>query len=275
MSDREILLTDVDPMKLVDELAVGAVTDGRGLTLGDVATHRRARYHAVYLALHLIGGLARRRILRATDVIRPCGAEVQDKGGIEDFQAAHCVPCDLEVNGEEGVHRLFHSPIIRGNVKAHVFGKTRIVHRLVNYADRRCEANGWIAAMLHATHELVRDADADSVYVKDVRPRFLAAIREARRRLEDALSAAERAGMARKPLYDGSGNLVHRRPQDFRVGAKAPDPAVRGMNKDAVLQVFREYERGDFDLGPSGFVSLRNQAKDWIELEMQWRAKYS
>src|SRR5690348_724309 len=106
MSDREILITDLDPMKLLDELAVGSVTDGRGLTLGDVASHRRARYRTVYFALHLIAGLARRTILRPTDVILPCGAKVQDKGGIEDFQAAHVVPCDLKVNGTKGVHTL-------------------------------------------------------------------------------------------------------------------------------------------------------------------------
>jgi hypothetical protein len=169
--------------------------DTFGLTLGDLTGHRHDRYVTVYRALHLLAGMARRGWLRGHDVIKPIGAEVQDKKAMDAFQAAHLLPCDLKINAAEGVHEQFVSPIIRGNVKVQVFGRTNVVHRLVNYADRRCEANGWIDAFVQAARDLARGAEADAVFDRAVVPAFARAVTVSRDKLVDALNQAERQAM--------------------------------------------------------------------------------
>lgn len=271
---RQFLLIDVDAMDVIDELAQGAVTDGRGLTLGDLEGHRLDRYETVYRALHLLGAMARLGWLRGSDVVEAIGAEVQDKKGTGSFQAAHVLPCDLAINGREGVHEQFSSPIIRGNVKLKLFGRTTVVHRLANYADRRCEACGWIDAFVAAVHELVRGADADSVFERVLVTRYRQAVQAARLALESALQAAERAAMGRPVLLAPDGQPARQRVQDFRVSDKVKDPAVRAINKEAVLQVYTEYERGSAGLSPRVLAQARLESRQWAELERAWRAKW-
>lgn len=271
---RQLLLEDVDVMDLIDELATGAMTDGRGLTLGDVAGHRRDRFVALYRAVHLLGRLAQQGWLRPTDVIKAIGAEVQDKEAMDAFQAAHVLPRDLDINGRKGVHELFVSPIIRGNVKLHVFGQTNVVHRLVNYADSRCEANGWVTAFVGAARRLAQGADADSVYGRELLPAYAQAVELARDRLVRALDAAEASAMNLPVLLAANGQPAALRAQDFRVSRKAKDPVVRAMNKQAVLQVFDEYRRGPAGIAPEVFRAARTESADWVELDRQWRATY-
>lgn len=271
---RQYLLVDVDVMDLIDELATGAVTDGRGLTLGDLTGHRHDRYVTVYRALHLLAGMARRGWLRGHDVIKPIGAEVQDKKAMDAFQAAHLLPCDLKINAAEGVHEQFVSPIIRGNVKVQVFGRTNVVHRLVNYADRRCEANGWIDAFVQAARDLARGAEADAVFDRAVVPAFARAVTVSRNKLVDALNQAERQAMGKPVLLAGNGQPARPRAQDFRVSDKLKDPRVRAANKEAVLQVFDEYRRGPGGLSPRTLAQARTESENWVELERAWRAKW-
>jgi hypothetical protein len=270
---RKILRTDIDSMDLIDELAAGSTTDGRGLTLGDVAGHRRDRYLASYRALHLLGALAGISLLSAKSTIDAIGAEVQDKTGIEDFQAAHVLPCDFEINGKAGLHQLFVSPIISGNVQARLFGVTNVVHRLVNYADRRCEANGWIDTFLAAMKSVMKGADADQVFSQNLVPGYSAAVVRARDVLVAALRKGEREAIDRPTLLAPNGEPAQRRAQDFRISAKVGDPKVSGINKGAVLQVFAEYHLGPAGLAPSVFAQARDEARGWAELERQWRAK--
>lgn len=271
---RQFLLQDVDPMALVDELAQGAVSDGRGLTLGDLVGHRLDRYAAMHRVLHLLAGLARRGWLRPTDVIEGIGAEVQDKKGMDAFQAAHVLPCDLAINGCEGVHEQFFSPIIRGNVKARLFGRTNVVHRLVNYADRRCEANGWIDALVHCARLLAQGADAEIVFQRELLPRCAQAVVAARNALMSALQTAERQAMGKPTLLAPNGLPASPRVQDFRVSDKVADPRVRAINKEVVLQVFDEYQRGIAGLAPEVLARGRRESIDWVELERDWRATY-
>lgn len=271
---RKILRTDVDSMELIDELAAGSTTDGRGLTLGDVAGHRLDRYLASYRAIHLVGALAHISLLSARSTLRPIGAEVQDKTGIQDFQAAHVLPCDFEINAVPGLHLLFVSPIISGNVQSRLFGVTNVVHRLVNYADSRCEAKGWIAAFTAAMRSVIKGADPDQVFSHDLVPGYAAAVARARDALVAALRKGEREAMATPALLAPNGEPAQRRAQDFRVGAKVGDPKVSGVNKGAVLQVFEDYRLGPAGLAPSVFAQARDEARGWAELERQWRARH-
>ncbi len=273
-SGRLILRTDLEPMDLLDELATGAVTDGRGLTLGDVAGHRRDRCVAVAFAVHLAAGLGRHRLLKATDSVRAIGAEVQDKTGIEDFQAAHVLPCDFDINGREGLHLWFSSPIIRGNVQVHVFGRTNVVHRLVNYADRRCEATGWIAAFRQAILQAVRDGDADAGCLRDLFSSFAATVLAARNKLLADITPDERNFMNHGRLLAANSQPAQNRVPDFRVTKKLADPRQRVFNKQAVQRVYDEYLLGFAGVAPAEFAAVRKKAADWIELEMDWRAKY-
>ena len=272
---RKILRTDIDSMELIDELAAGSTTDGRGLTLGDVAGHRRDRYMASYRALHLVGALTRISLLSNKSTIRRIGAEVQDKTGIQDFQAAHILPCDFEINGKAGLHLLFVSPIISNCVQARLFGVTNVVHRLVNYADQRCEDHGWKATFLAATKSVMEGADADQIYSHTLVPGYSAAVARAREVLIAALRKGEREAMDKPTLLAPNGEPAQRRAQDFRISAKVGDPKVSGINKGAVLQVFEEYRLGAAGLAPSVFAQARDEARAWAELERQWRAKHA
>ncbi len=272
---RKILRTDIDSMELIDELAAGSTTDGRGLTLGDVAGHRRDRYLASYRALHLVGALAGISLLSGKSTLRRIGAEVQDKTGIQDFQAAHILPCDFEIDGKAGLHLLFFSPIISNCVQARLFGVTNVVHRLVNYADQRCEDHGWKATFLAATKSVMEGADADKIYSQTLVPGYSAAVARAREVLIAALRKGEREAMDKPTLLAPNGEPAQRRVQDFRVSAKVGDPKVSGVNKGAVLQVFEEYRLGAAGLAPSVFAQARDEARGWAELERQWRAKHA
>ena len=271
--NRDILRDDIDPMALIDELATGAVTDAHGLTLGDLSGHRLDRYVLSYAVLQLVGGMARISLLSARDTLVPKGAKVQDKTGMDAFQAAHALPCDFAVNGRRGIHALFVSPIIRGNVKARLFGRTNLVHRLVNYADRRCEANGWIAAFHLALENVLSGADPDQVFSQQLVTAYSTAVLASRDKLLAALQAHERKVIDTPTLFAPDGTPARPRPQDFRVGAKASDPRTLAINKGAVLQVFDEYAKGPAGLAPDTFARAKKQALDWVELERSWRAR--
>ena len=270
--NREILNDDVDPMTLIDELATGAVTDSHGLTLGDLSGHRVDRYILSFAVLQLVSGMARISLLSARDTLVPKGAKVQDKKGMDAFQAAHALPCDFEVNGKRGIHTLFVSPIIRGNVKARLFGRTNLVHRLVNYADRRCEANGWIAAFHLALENVLSGADPDQAFTALVTA-YAKAVAASREKLLAALLVHERKVIDTPTLVAPNGTPARPRPQDTRIGAKATDPRALAINKGAVLQVFEEYAKGPAGIAPDVLVRAKRQALDWVELERQWRAK--
>ncbi len=277
MARREILNPDIDPMAVIDELAQGAVTDGRGLTLGDVAGHRRDRFFTLWRALHLLGGLAKRGLLRPTDQLEVVGARVQDNQAIGVFQAAHVLPCDFRLNGGEkaGLHALFASPIIAGNVKAHLFGRTNAVHRLVNYVDSRCEDHGWCDAFRIAIDRLVGGAPPEVVFRRDLVPAYAAAVASAREAFERDISKAERGFIDTPVLLAPNGLPARPRGQDFRISDKLKDPRARAANKAAVLQVYAEYRLGPAGVSPAEMDAAARELDAWAELERQWRSKHA
>lgn len=274
MGGREILDPNIDPMAVIDELASGSATDGRGLTLGDVAGHRIDRFFSLWRTLHFVGALARRRLLGPADTLQPVKAEVQDNRAFDVFEAAHVLPCDIGINGRPGLHRAVHSPIIRGHVKAHLFGRTNAVHRLVNDVDQRCEDRGWRDAFLAAIAAAVAGDPPARVFAQTLVPGYAIAVTAAREAFERAIGAAERSAMGTPALFAPNGQPARPRGQDFRIGRGAADPRVRGINKAAVLRIYDEYRLGPAGLLPEQLATAARQADDWADLEVQWRSKW-
>ena len=274
MADREILNPDLDTMAVIEELAFEAVTDGRGLTLGDVGGHRRDRYFTLWRTLHLVGGLVRRGLLNGRDNLEIIAAEVQDNRAPGVFQAAHVLPCDFNFNGSPGLHSMFQSPIITGNVKAHLFGRTNAVHGLVNSVDSRCEKQGWKAAFKLAIERIVEGAPAASVFQRSLVPDYAAAMARAFAKFEKDVSALERQFIDTPALLAPNGLPVRLRGQDFRISKKLQDPRARAANKAVVLQVFADYRLGPAGLVHSELQAAAKEADGWAELERDWRAKH-
>ena len=145
------------------------------------------------------------------------------------------------------------------------------MHRLVNYGDRRCEANGWIAAFHLALENVLSGADPHQPSPQLVTA-YARAVPASREKLLAALLVAERKVIDTPTLYAPNGTPARPRPQDFRVGAKATDPRALAINKGAVLQVFDEYAKGPAGIAPDVFARAKAQALGWVELERQWRA---
>jgi hypothetical protein len=274
VADREILNPDLNTMDVIAELAFEAVTDGRGLTLGDVGGHRRDRYFTLWRALHLVAGLARRGLLSAKDNLQPTAAEVQDNRAPGVFQAAHVLPCDFTFNGSPGLFSMFQSPIIKGNVKAHLFGRTNAVHGLVNSVDSRCEQQGWKAAFKLAIERIVEGAPPARVFQTSLVPDYDAAIARALARFERDVSALERQFINTPALLAPNGLPARLRGQDFRISKKLQDPRGRAANKAVVLQVFADYRLGPAGLVHSELKQAAQEADGWAELERDWRARH-
>lgn len=280
MAQREILNPDVDVMVVLDELATHAVTDGHGLTLGDLAGHRRDRYLTLWRVLHLLGGLARRGMLGPHDHLVPVPARVQDNQAPDVFQAAHVLPCDFSVNGEPGVHAVFRSPIIRGNVKAHLFGRTNAVHGLVNSVDGRCEdtragKRGWRLCLHEAVERVLAGGEPAAVFREQLVPGYAAAVAAAQALFERAISAAERLHLQAPVLLQANGQPLHPRRQDFRIGTRLTDARARAANKAVLQQVFAEYRLGPAGLAPVTLARAAREADDWAGLERAWRAAHA
>jgi hypothetical protein len=275
LATREILDDDMDAMAVIDELAANAVTDGRGLTLGDVAKHRRDRYLTLWEVLHLVEGLARRGLISARDNLAIIGAQVQDNQGLGTFQAAHVLPCDFRVNGHDGFDSLFASPVVRERVQRELFGCTTAVHSLVNSVDSRCERRGWRLAFCRAIDLVIAGDSAATVFRRDLVPDYAATLAQARAAFEARVSQAERQHMATPVLLAPNGAPARPRGQDFRVTDGLTDARARAANKAAVLQVFDEYATGPAGLVPSAMAAAAKTCDDWAELERFTRARLS
>lgn len=275
MATREILDDDIDDMIVIDELASGAVTDAHGLTLGDVARHRRDRYLTLWETLHLVQGLRSRGLLSARDDFTVIGARVQDNQGLGTFQAAHLLPCDFRVNGSDGFAALFASPVVAGHVRRQLFGATTAVHGLVNSVDSRCERRGWRLAFLRAIDAVIAGDRAATVYARDLVPAYAAALNDARAAFERRVTQVERQFIATPVLLAPNGLPARPRGQDFRVTDGLRDPRARAANKAAVLQVFDEYALGPAGLVPSALATAARTCDGWAELERFTRSRLS
>lgn len=273
MTTREILDDDLDDMIVIEELARGAVTDAHGLTLGDIARHRRDRYLTLWETLHLVQGLRQRGLLSARDDFAIIGAQVQDNQGLGTFQAAHVLPCDFRVNGSDGFDAFFASPVVAGHVRRQLFGATTAVHSLVNSVDSRCERRGWRLAFQRAIDAVIAGDGAAAVYARDLVPAYAASLNVARQAFEARVTQAERQIMSTPVLLAPNGQPARPRGQDFRVTAGLSDPRARAANKAAVLQVFDEYALGPAGLVPSALAAAAKACDDWAELERFTRSR--
>lgn len=276
MARRQILFTEPDPMTLVEELAGAADYGPWGLALGNLRKHKADRFVASYAVLCLTRTLAQLQLIRPADTIRKIGAEVQDKQGFAKFDACHVVPCDFEINGTAGVHKLLHAPMNGRYLSLHVFGKTNIMHKLVNYTDQRCEEGptGWGEVLLGGFRAVLQGADPADIYQRQLVPGYLRAAVLARDTLVNNLSAFERGEVGRPHLYNQHGGFYHKRPPDFRLGSKAPDAALVAANKAVVLQVFDEYAGSHLAIAPQQFAEAQRLAEDVMQFEKQWLAAH-
>jgi hypothetical protein len=266
MAGRTIFDHDPDPVRLFDELYFQGARDFRGLPLGDVAGHARRRYTACYGVLclaRMLTGLGRIGTAAALDVV---GAQFQDKRTSVEFPAAHVLPCDLmlalpgyPLPGAPLYHPdLLRNPVNRFLTQCDIFGRTDRVHRLVNVADRSCEAgpDGMALALAAACDEVIKDgllawtlvpAGSRTPIAPSVRFRFetmlvpaFAAVAAARLRALDAsLTAYERDEMRRGRAVNTDGSQLVARPTDTRLSSHNVE--ARAAARIALRQVLQVY----------------------------------
>jgi hypothetical protein len=266
MARRTIFDHDPDPVRLLDELYFEVERGFRGLPLGAVASHARRRYTACYGVLCLAQLLTERGVIDAAPTLEVRGALFQDKRTSVEFPAAHILPCDLALilpgRPAAGVHfyDLLRNPLNQTWVRLNVFGQTDRVHRLVNVADRSCEAGtDGMAAVFAATCEEVirRGLQAASVtrpgsqplrgsvsalFSSMLLPGFVDAATTRLRAMERGMTPFERMESTRGHLLDRFGRSAAPQPTDTRLGSPAHD--ARAAAKISLCQILRTYADG-------------------------------
>ncbi len=137
----------------------------------------RARQHEQHRERVIATIFAHLYLMSATDIFpvnRSVAAEKaywQDYGGSEaaGTEAAHCVPCQLKINGKrpEQYVRKYNNSM--GEEIAGLFGKTNsFLPAIFNKCDSRCEANGLVDAFWDASIEVINAGLCGSTEIKDV-----------------------------------------------------------------------------------------------------------
>jgi hypothetical protein len=263
MARRTIFDHDPDPVRLLDELYFQGARGFSGLPLGDVAGHARRRYTACYGVLHLAQLLTELGAIDAVPSLEVRGALFQDKRTSTEFPAAHALPCDLAVilpgQSAAGVHLydLLRNPLNQTWVRLNVFGQTDRVHRLVNVADRSCEAgtDGMAAVFATACEAVIRHGlqsraimSAGSLFMRNsvpthfnsiLVPGFVDVARTRLRAMEGSLTMHERTERLRDRLLDPFGRPSGSPPTDTRLSSPADE--ARTAAKLSLCQVLRTY----------------------------------
>ena len=137
----------------------------------------RARSHEQHRERVIVTLFAHLYLMSANDLL-PANRSVaaqraywQDFGGSEaaGTQAAHCVPCQLKINGKrpEQYIRRFNNAM--AEEIAGLFGKTNpFLPAIFNKCDSRCEANGLVDAFWDASIEIINAGLCGSTKSKDV-----------------------------------------------------------------------------------------------------------
>jgi hypothetical protein len=130
--------------------------------------HRQRTIVTIFAHLYLMSA---REILPVNRSVAAERAHWQDFGGSEaaGTEAAHCVPCQLKINGyrpEQYVRKYSNSV---GDEIAGLFGKTNpFLPAIFNKCDSRCEANGLVDAFWDAAIKVVDFGLGNSLKIKDV-----------------------------------------------------------------------------------------------------------
>jgi hypothetical protein len=260
---RVIFDQDPNPAHLLDELYFEVERGYLGVPLGQVATHATKRFTACYGALCLAQILVELGSIASVPTLEVRGALYQDKQTSTEFPAAHALPCELSLflpGGRAGgvpLHGLLRNPFNQTWVQRNVFGQTDRVHRLVNVADRSCEAgeDGMAAVLAEACEEVIRNGLEDRVVSRFGAPPlprplltifnqivvagFTAVADQRLHDLERELTDYEMSEMMRGHLVNRFGNYVAPQPTDTR--KTSPHQAARAAARIILCQVFRTY----------------------------------
>lgn len=241
------IFSEPDPVTQFDELFADSDRGPRGLPLGNLTQHLKSRVDISYCVLYLVEALAGRGRLNPGMAIVATGAAEQDKQASMlseamqgEVEAAHVIPCDLLMGPQQQrLYDFFVNPFNNIWVRRNVFGRTNAVHRLTNYVDRRCEANGMIDALVGACSAVLNGQARAERHIEHLLADYATAAQIGRQKLRQALSSAERAQAAKPMIVGADGRPLDERPADVRI--TSPDLEARAANKSVALQIFDAY----------------------------------
>lgn len=245
MANRTIFDSDPDPVALLDEYFRATDRDFKGLPLGQVGAHARARWAVSYAVLHLVALLVSLGRIAPGAAFRCGGAEMQDKSASGDTEAAHALPGHVTVAGRGGgpvpLYDLLHNGFSRVWVQRNLFGLTHRVHWLVNQADSNSESGplGMKVVLAQACAAVAAGRSPDEAFDQVLLPGYLRAARAAFDSSEAKVTPAQRAAVAGPHLLDRFGGaLVPRAPDTALRGVGA---AEAGTNRATLAQVLGAY----------------------------------
>lgn len=246
MANRTIFDSAPDPVALLEEYFRATDRDFKGLPLGQVGAHARARWAVSYAVLHLVrllDGLGR---IGAGATFRCGGAEMQDKSAFGDTEAAHALPGHITVRGPAGtlvpLYDLLRNPFNRTWVQRNLFGLTHRVHWLVNQADSNSE-NGpigmkWVLA--RACERVAQPGGSpDLAFEQVLVPGYLRAAQSALTNSEGKVTATQRAAASGPNLVNQFGSPLTPRPPDTAL--RGVGAAEAGANRATLAQVLNDY----------------------------------
>ena len=241
------IFSRADPVAQLDELFAESDRGPRGLPLGNLTQHLESRIDISYCVLCLVEALADRGRLNPGMAVVATGAAEQDKRASMlseamqgEVEAAHVIPCDLQIGPQQRrLYDFFANPFNNTWVRRNVFGRTNAVHRLTNYVDRRCEANGMIDALVGACSAVLNGQARAERHIEQLLDDYATAAQTGRQRLRQALSSAERAEATKAVILGADGRPLDERPDDVRI--TSPDLDARAANKRVALQIFDAY----------------------------------
>ena len=130
--------------------------------------HRERAVVTIFSHLYLMSAL---EILPVNRSVAAERAYWQDFTGSEaaGTEAAHCVPCQLKINGRRPEQYVRKHNNAMGEEVAGLFGKTnKFLPAIFNKCDSRCEANGLVDAFWDAAIEVINAGLCKSTKIKDV-----------------------------------------------------------------------------------------------------------
>lgn len=138
---------------------------------GRARSHEQHRQRVIATLLAHLYLMSATELLPASRSVAAKRAYWQDSSGSEasGTQAAHCVPCQLKINGKrpEQYIRKYNNAL--AEEIAGLFGKTNaFLPAIFNKCDSRCEANGLVDAFWDASINVIDSGLCKSTSLKDV-----------------------------------------------------------------------------------------------------------